>query len=82
MGCGSFWISFLALYLYVLSLCFGILLELFAISPTGHKFFDAVKKGMSIKNPKIKKAYTLIYKAFILVYLDGVIKILLHQLLH
>jgi accessory gene regulator B len=43
-------LAFLALYLYVLSLCFGILLELFAISPTGHKFFDAVKKGMSIKN--------------------------------
>lgn len=30
------------LNLYALALCFGVLLELFAITPTGHKFFDMI----------------------------------------
>jgi accessory gene regulator B len=35
--------------LFALSLCFGILLELFAISPTGHKFFDIIKYKLTKK---------------------------------
>jgi accessory gene regulator B len=40
------------LNLYILSLCFGILLELFTISPTGHRFFDIVKGNMSGKRKR------------------------------
>ncbi len=35
--------------LFALSLCFGVLLELFAISPTGHKFFDIIKYKLDKK---------------------------------
>lgn len=35
--------------LLVLSLCFGVLLELFLISPTGHKFFDIIKYKLDTK---------------------------------
>lgn len=42
----------LNLYIYVLSICFGILLELFSISPLGYKFFDTIKYGLTIKKEK------------------------------
>lgn len=38
--------SVLAAYklnMYTLSLCFGMLLELFMVTPMGHKFFDRIK---------------------------------------
>lgn len=35
--------------LIVISLGFGVLLELFIITPTGHKFFDLIKYGLSPK---------------------------------
>ena len=38
--------------MFAMSLCFGMLLELFAISPTGHRFFDLIKDGFNIKKPK------------------------------
>ena len=34
------------LNLFALALCFGVLLELFTISPTGHKFFDIIKEKL------------------------------------
>ncbi len=43
----------LSLNMYVIALSFGVLLELFAVSPTGHKFFDIIKNGL---NYKIKKS--------------------------
>ena len=36
--------------MYTLLLCFSILQELFAITPTGHKFFDKIKYGLDLKN--------------------------------
>lgn len=42
-------LNILGLSMYVLSLCFGVLLELFAITPTGHGFFDRIKYGMKLK---------------------------------
>lgn len=35
--------------LFIISSGFGILLELFIITPIGHKFFDTVKYGMNLK---------------------------------
>jgi accessory gene regulator B len=35
--------------LFVLSLCFGVLLEIFLISSTGHKVFDAIKYKLDRK---------------------------------
>jgi accessory gene regulator B len=29
--------------LYILSICFGVSLEMFTVTPSGHKFFDAIK---------------------------------------
>lgn len=46
---GAVALTALAHKLFVLSLCFGILLELFAISPTGHKFFDIIKYKLNKK---------------------------------
>lgn len=49
--CLFFWllgISILAVFkykMYVLSLSFGVLMELFAVTPTGHKFFDVINYG-------------------------------------
>lgn len=34
---------------YMLSLCFGVLLELFTVTPAGHRFFGAVKNGLHKK---------------------------------
>ncbi len=45
-------LTFYGLNMYVLSLCFGVLLELFAITPTGHKFFDKIKYGLNFKMVK------------------------------
>lgn len=39
----------------VLSLCFGVLLELFAVTPTGHPFFDTVKYKLVRKKKKQQK---------------------------
>lgn len=39
---------------YVLSICFGILLELFTITPIGHKFFEAIKCKLDFKKTKQK----------------------------
>ncbi len=33
--------------LYTLLLCFSVLQEIFAITPTGHKFFDKIKYGLA-----------------------------------
>jgi accessory gene regulator B len=40
--------------IFAMSICFGMLLELFAISPTGHKFFDLIKDGFKKKKTKIQ----------------------------
>ena len=37
------------LNMYTLLLCFGVLQEIFAITPTGHKFFDLIKYGLETK---------------------------------
>lgn len=42
-------LTYFKLKLYVISLCFGVLLELFVITPTGHKFFDWIKHGLNRK---------------------------------
>lgn len=44
-------LTFLGMNLIAISLGFGVLLELFIITPTGHKFFDLIKYGL---NPKRK----------------------------
>lgn len=38
--------------MYVLAACFGLLLEVFSITPLGYKFFDAVKNGFSKKKKR------------------------------
>lgn len=49
-------LTVLGLNMYVLSLCFGVLLELFTVTPAGHKFFDMIKHGMNFKPAANKKA--------------------------
>ncbi len=39
------------LYMILLSISFGIVLEVFSITPIGHRFFDGLKKGLD----KVKK---------------------------
>lgn len=41
--------AILNMKMYILAMCFGVLLELLAISPTGHKFFDMVKNILEKK---------------------------------
>lgn len=41
----------------VLSLCFGVLLELFAVTPTGHRFFDRVKYRLAHKKKNQRKPH-------------------------
>jgi len=41
----------LNLYMILLSISFGLLLEVFSITPFGHRFFDGLKKGLD----KVKK---------------------------
>ncbi len=40
-------LTVLGLKMYTLLLCFSVLQELFAITPTGHKFFDIIKNGLT-----------------------------------
>lgn len=42
-------LTLFSLNLIVVSLGFGVLLELFIITPTGHKFFDLIKYGLKPK---------------------------------
>jgi accessory gene regulator B len=42
-------LTVLGMKMYTLLLCFSILQELFAITPTGHKFFDKIKYGLTPK---------------------------------
>ncbi len=37
------------LKMYTLLLCFSVIQEIFAITPTGHKFFDKIKYGLEAK---------------------------------
>lgn len=39
--------------MYVLAACFGLLLEVFSITPLGYSFFDAIKNSFSKKKRKI-----------------------------
>lgn len=41
-------LALMELNLYSIVLCFGAILELFSITPTGHRFFDAVKERLAI----------------------------------
>lgn len=45
-------LTFFDLKMYVLSLSFGILLELFTITPLGHKFFNLIKSGLDYQIKK------------------------------
>lgn len=38
--------------MYVLAACFGLLLEVFSITPLGHKFFDTVKNSFNKKKKR------------------------------
>ncbi|AEY67214.1 accessory gene regulator B family protein [Clostridium sp. BNL1100] len=40
-------LTVLGMKMYTLVLCFGVLQEIFAITPTGHKFFDIIKYGLA-----------------------------------
>ncbi len=40
-------LTMLGMKMYVLLLCFSVLQEVFAITPTGHKFFDMIKYGLA-----------------------------------
>ena len=40
------------LNILALSVCFGCILELFTITPTGNKFFDLVKGGINVKKSR------------------------------
>ncbi len=42
-------LTVLGLKMYTLLLCFSVLQEIFAITPTGHKFFDVIKYGLATK---------------------------------
>lgn len=49
--------SFLTVFelkMYILALSFGILLELFTVTPTGHKFFNVIKNGLDYQKNKQK----------------------------
>ncbi|MFZ5988496.1 MAG: accessory gene regulator ArgB-like protein [Bacillota bacterium] len=39
---------YLKLDMYVLAGCFGVILEVFSITPFGHRFFDFVKNGINV----------------------------------
>lgn len=45
-------LAFQNLYIYVLSICFGILLELFSITPIGYKFFNIIKNRFTFKKER------------------------------
>lgn len=47
-------LSFYKLNMFAIALSFGVLLELFAISPIGHKFFDLLKDKMDHKKTSSK----------------------------
>ncbi len=38
--------------MYVISICFGLLLEIFSVTPIGHSFFSLIKTGLD--NTKVK----------------------------
>lgn len=38
---------FFNLKMYVIAICFGVLLEIFSITPAGHKFFNTIKTGLN-----------------------------------
>ncbi len=40
-------LTILSLKLYVIATCFGVLLEIFSVSPVGHAFFDKIKNGLN-----------------------------------
>lgn len=42
-------LTILGMKMYTILLCFGVLQELFAITPIGHKFFDRIKYGLAPK---------------------------------
>lgn len=44
-----------SLNLYVLSLCFGILLELHSITPAGHRFFDRISAAFDTGKTKYRQ---------------------------
>ena len=45
-------LTFFGLNRFVLSVCFGSILELFAVTPLGNNFFDWVKGGITVKKRK------------------------------
>lgn len=44
------------LYLYVISMCFAVIQELFLITPTGYNLFEKIKIALDVKKPKVKRA--------------------------
>lgn len=40
-------LSALGLKMYVMAICFGVLLEIFSITPAGHNFFNIIKVGLN-----------------------------------
>lgn len=38
---------FFSLKMYVIAICFGVLLEVFSITPAGHGFFNFIKSGLN-----------------------------------
>lgn len=45
-------LAFFEINRFVLSVCFGSILELFAVTPLGNNFFDWVKGGITVKKRK------------------------------
>jgi len=52
---------------FVLPLCFGILLSLFIITPTGHRFFDYVKSSLNNKKKHLKQKFSTNHKYFLFI---------------